>query len=117
MPYTVAPQTTLAAVTPDDLKDLSPPGAVLLGGTNALALTLTVSAGAAEGAPFYWDGTSWINPGGDVATGYAKVSANVASVPAANGAFYQRSGGPRWWAVLKTGAGTVSRCTLAEAEL
>jgi hypothetical protein len=117
MPYLIAVQASLVGVTPDDLKDLSPPGAVLLGGTNGIAVVLEVSAGDAQANPHYWDGTSWINPGADVVGGLNKVSASFATVPVANGQFYQRSGGPRWWAILKTGAGTVSRCTVAEADI
>lgn len=117
MPYRVAVQTTLPVGGPDEIKDTTPPGAVLLGGTNGLSLTLAVSAGDAQAAPHYWDGTNWVNPNADVILGGKSQVSAFGTIPIANGQFYQRSGGPRWWAVLKTGAGTVAYCDVAEAEI
>lgn len=85
-------------------------------GTNAIELTLAVSAGAVTGAPYFWNGTNWCPLHGDAATGVVDDQADFASVAVAHET-YRRAAEPRWFAVLKTGAGTLTYCDLAEAVL
>lgn len=110
----IAPQVSLTGLTPDDLKSSSPPGSVLLVGTNALQLTVAVTAGAVTCSPRFWDGASWCPLQGDDALDSFNVVADSAGV-AVGCLTEKRAAEPRWWAVLRTGAGTLNYCDIAEA--
>lgn len=112
----IAPQTALPSGGPDSLLASSPPGSLLLAGTNALQITVAVTAGAVTGTPYYWDNTNWVPLRADTGVGYSTVQADFATVAIAHLTF-PRPAEPRFWAVLKTGAGTLDYCDLAEAVL
>lgn len=112
----VSPQVTLPPSGPDSILNTSPPGAVYLAGTNGLQVTLAVSAGTATVTPYYWDGTSWVPHKGDANLGVEEVEADAATVPIAH-LFFRRPAEPRHYALLLTGAGTVTYADLAEAAL
>lgn len=111
----IAAQTTLPAGGPNSIKDLSPPGAVLLGGTNAAKLTFKLSAGSADLTPHWWNETAqaWIPAQASVIAGVYKLGADFATRPIASDIF-QRASEPQWWALLATGGGTISYCDLEE---
>lgn len=112
----VAPQLSLPADGPQTIFQLSPPGAVLLGPTNAVNVTLALSAGAATVSPYWYNGTNWVPLRGDTVVSVSTVSANVATVPVASLTFCRPMEG-RWFALLLTGAGTVDYADMSEAVL
>lgn len=110
----IAPQASLPADGPQSIFTLSPPGAIYLGPTNALNITLALSAGAATVSPYWYNGTDWVPLRGDTAVSVSTVSANFATVPIASLTFNRPTEG-RWFALLITGAGTVSYADMSEA--
>lgn len=112
----VAPQASLPADGPQTIFQLSPPGALYLGPTNAVNITLALLAGAAAVSPYWYNGTDWVPLRGDTAVSVSTVAANFATVPIASLTFCRPAEG-RWFALLLTGAGTVSYADMAEAAL
>lgn len=112
----IAPQATLPVDGPQSIFQLSPPGAVYLGPTNAVNITLALSAGAASVSPYWYNGTDWVPLRGDTVVSVSTVSANVATVGTASLTFCRPMEG-RWFALLLSGAGTVSYADIAEAVL
>ena len=109
----IAPLTSLPA-GPDAVKGTSPPGAVLLGGTNAAKLTFAVSAGVVTLTPHWWNQTAntWI-PAKASTTAVYSLQANAASQAVVNEIFPKASE-PQWWMLLSAGGGTVSYCDIEE---
>jgi hypothetical protein len=112
----VAPQVSLPADGPQTIFQLAPPGAAYLGPTNAVNVTLALSAGIATVSPYWYNGTNWVPLRGDTAIGVSTVAANFASVPIASLTFRRPMEG-RWFALLLAGAGTVSYAEIEEAVL
>jgi len=109
----IAPQVTPPA-SPDAVKDLSPPGSILLSGTNALQLTAKVTAGTLTLEPRFWDGSSWVPLRGDAVVGSSAVVADFATAPIAS-LTMRRAAEPRWWVVIQSGGGTLDYCDISEA--
>lgn len=84
-----------------------------MGATDALLIILSVTGGAATVTPYFWDNTSWV-PLGDVTSGLDTVQANSGTIPVASQTL-TRPAEPRFWAVVKSGAGTVVYCDMSEA--
>lgn len=112
----IAPQASLPADGPQTIFQLTPPGSVYLGPTNAVNVTLALSAGIATVSPYWYNGTDWVPLRGDTAVGVSTVAANFVTVPVASLTF-QRSSEGRWFALLLAGAGTVSYAEVEEAVL
>jgi hypothetical protein len=112
----VAPQASLPADGPQTLFQTTPPGSVYLGPTNAVNITLALSAGTASVAPYWYNGTDWVPLRGDTAVGVETVAANAATVPIASLTFSRPSEG-RWFALLLAGIGTVAYADMSEAVL
>lgn len=101
----IAPQSSLPSGGPDSIKNLQPPGALLLGGENAGQITVTLSAGSKTLAPYWWSETAhaWV-----AAPNSYQLSATA---PTATGTF-SKVAEPQFWALLATGGGTVTYCDL-----
>ena len=112
----IAPQATLPADGPQSIFQLSPPGAVYLGPTNAVNITLALTAGTASVSPYWYNGADWVPLRGDAVVSVATVSANFATVPVASLSFSRPAEG-RWFALLLSGAGTVDYADMSEAAL
>lgn len=94
----------------------SPPGSVLLPGTNGLLLRIHVAAGTAAVMPHYWNGLAWVGLGGDAdaAVGPAPTTADSGTRAGWSEGRYVNSGESRYWcAVRESGAGTVDNCELS----
>ncbi len=100
------PQTSLPVGGPDSL--IVSGGTVLLNGTNAAQLTVTLSVGSVVLTPYWWNQTAyaWIPASG----GY-QLSVNFAIQPAVSATF-PKAEEAQWWALLKTGGGTITYCDL-----
>ncbi len=108
----IAPQTSPVSIDLNALLALSPPGCVYLGPLNGIEVLLSVSAGTVTLEPiFYANGAWW--PLGDNVTAPKTVTAAAAGVTAATGRFIKPSEG-RFWALLKTGGGTISSVSIQE---
>lgn len=119
--FLITMQSELPSGGPDTVPASTPPGTVQLGDRIGVGVILSMTSGAAQAIPHFWDGLSqkWVPPGADIAIGLNQVSADTGSspaVPVANGAFNQRSGGGAFWLVLKKGAGVVASCVIYEIE-
>lgn len=112
----ITPQTTLPVGGPETLRSGSPPGTLLLVGSNALQLTVSMTSGAATVTPYYWSDGVWQPLRGDAASGPVNVQADFATIPVASTTM-DRSVMSQWWALLKTGAGVIAFCDLSEATL
>mgnify|MGYP000915977674 FL=1 len=104
----ITPQTSLPSGGPDSL--IASQGTLLLSGgdTNAGQLTVTLSAGSVTLTPYWWSQTSnaWIPASG----GYS-LTVDFAVAPAVSATF-TRASEAQWWALLKTGGGTITSCDL-----
>lgn len=104
----IVPQTNLPVGGPDSL--IASQGTLLLGGgdTNAAQLTVTVSVGSVVLTPHWWNQTSstWV----PALEGY-QLTVNFAVQPTI-GSTFVRTSEAQWWALLKTGGGTISYCDL-----
>lgn len=109
----IAPVTSLPVGGPDSLLDTTPPGTIQLGATNGFAIRLTVSGGSVTLVPYNWYNGHWY-PLGDSVTAPKSITANSATVADAMDRFIKVSE-PGFWALLKTGAGTVVTCDIEEA--
>lgn len=112
----VAPQLSLPSDGPQTIFQLTPPGAVYLGPTNAVNITLALSGGTASVSPYWYNGTDWVPLRGDAVVSVSTVAANFATVPIASLTFCRPTEG-RWFALLLVGAGTVAYADMAEAVL
>lgn len=110
----IAAQTVLPIGGPNSIKDLSPPGAVMLSGTNAARLVFACTAGTVDLTPHWWSETAskWI-PLQASTIGTYKVGAAAAG-PATASDVFMKAAEPQWWALLATGSGTIGYCDLME---
>ncbi len=108
----IAPQTSPVSTDLNALLTLLPPGCVYLGPLNGIEVLLSVSAGSVTLEPIFFANGAWW-PLGDNVTVPKTVTADVAGVAAAEGRFIKPSEG-RFWALLKTGGGTISSVSIQE---
>ncbi len=87
-----------------------------MGPTNAVNISLALSAGIATVSPYWYNGTDWVPLRGDTAVSISTVSANFATIPIASLTFCRPTEG-RWFALLLIGVGTVNYADMSEAVL
>lgn len=112
----ITPLASLPGGGPDAVAVTTPPGVLQIGSTNALEITLSVSAGALTVTPYFWRDGVWQPLRGDSVLTPESISANFATVPVGHERF-RRPSEPIWLALLKSGAGTLDFCDVAEAVL
>lgn len=97
---------------PATLLAASPPQALVMSGTR-MSIALSVSAGAAQVTPYAWIGSNWY-PMGDSANAPKLISADAAPGSVANAyEYFITQAETLTWAFVKTGAGTISYCSVA----
>jgi len=99
---------------PATLLAASPPQAVSVRGSFTVAMK--VSAGAAQGTPFAWlddgaGGGGWF-PLGDNATAPKQIAVDFSGQATGIARFAEQEQQTLTWAIVKTGAGTVSYCSI-----
>jgi hypothetical protein len=94
---------------PATLLAASPPQALVIQGSFEVALT--VSAGAATVTPYAWIDSGWF-PIGDNVNAPKLVSVDASGVASGIGRFISQSQQTLTWAFVKTGAGTISYCSV-----